>query len=549
MASPQDPTKQDQRTTRSTSKPRVSFGLDSLKIVALLLGALGLLVGIALYLIQGDLTIPVRVAVAAGIILIGAYVAIDPEDTLRHLTRRGALYGGNTLVLAIAGLGILGLLNVLAARPPFAQRLDLTANQQFTLSEQSTTLMQQLPAPVHATGYVLGQDSALRDNAESLLKQYDAASPGKLTFEFIDPDQRPAQAVQAGVRQSPTVIFQMGDQKQTVTSVSEQDFTTALLKLANPKVRKAYFTTGHGERDITTPDETGYSSLVDMLERENITVDSINLLSARTVPEDTSVLIIAAPTKAFTDEEKKAVQDYLDRGGGLMLLADQGTVPQVGDFVAPWNVQIKLSPVIDPASSIPQDPLSPLTDRYITHSITRTMQGLVTVYPSSVGLVFPTEQAEGVFTAPLAETSDRSWLETQLQQEIEARQVQFTPEQDIQGPITLVGLIEANAKNQPPADPNNPERPLTKTRVVVAGNSEWVSNQWIQRPTGNPDLFLNSINWLTQQEGEGSIRPKEQDRRQLTLSNTQQNTLFLSSVVFLPLLVLAAGVFVWWTRR
>src|SRR3954468_3503094 len=107
MAEPKQPIRPSQRTTRSSPKPRASLSLDSLKFIALLLGGLALLVGVAMYLIEGDLTIPVRVAVAVGIILVGAYVAIDPEDAFRRLTRRGALYGGNTLVLAIAGLGIL----------------------------------------------------------------------------------------------------------------------------------------------------------------------------------------------------------------------------------------------------------------------------------------------------------------------------------------------------------------------------------------------------------------------------------------------------------
>src|SRR5438067_13528728 len=186
--------------------------------------------------------------------------------------------------MAIAGLGILGLLNVLAGCAPVHQRLDLTANKQFSLSDQSIQLAQQLPAPVKATGFFVSVDRSQQENAESLLKQYQTAGGGKLTYEFVDPEQRPAQAQALGVRQSGTVVFQMGDQRQNATAVDEQDFTDALLKLENPTARKAYLTTGHGARDTNSVENGGNNHALQLLPHEDLQVDQLTLLTAQKVP-------------------------------------------------------------------------------------------------------------------------------------------------------------------------------------------------------------------------------------------------------------------------
>ncbi len=530
---------------RRPAAPRLD--LEAIKFALLALGLLALLVGVAMYLIVSDLTIPVRAAIALGIVLLGAYVAIDPEDAWRRISGRGTLYSSNTLVMAVAGLGILGLINVLAAQPSVHKRFDLTANQQFSLSDQSLTIARELPQPVKATGFFVQQDRTQQENAETLLKQYQTASGGKLTYEFIDPEQRPSLAQQFNVRQSGTVVFQMGDARQNATTVDEQDFTSALIKLVHPTPRKVYFVTGHGERSTTDASEAGYTTIVDQLKKENFTVDNLNLTASRQVPDDASAVVIAAPTKEFLPDEKKAIQDYLDRGGSLLLMIETTTTPQVADYLAPWNVKVDFHPIIDPASSVPQDAGALIIDRYIFHAITKNM-ALQTLFPGTAALIFPKDQAQGVFTAPLAESSQRSWIEED-DQEIKDGRVRFDAGQDPQGPITVAGVIEADAKQQPPADPNNPDRPPKKTRVFVVADADFVSNQFVRLPTGNADLFLNALNWLSESEQLISIRAKDQDVRQIVLTGTAANTMFWTSTVFLPLLVLGAGAFVWWTRR
>ena len=39
------------------------------------------------------------------------------------------------------------------------------------------------------------------------------------------------------------------------------------------------------------------------------------------------------------------------------------------------------------------------------------------------------------------------------------------------------------------------------------------------------------------------------DQRQVFLTGVQRNSIFFTTVIFLPALVLAAGALVWWNRR
>jgi len=84
--------------------------------------------------------------------------------------------------------------------------------------------------------------------------------------------------------------------------------------------------------------------------------------------------------------------------------------------------------------------------------------------------------------------------------------------------------------------------------VVVVGSSGFLANG-ILRFNGNSDLAMNMMNWLSADEELISIRPKDPQDRRLSLTRSQMSFVLYGSVVLLPLMVIAAGVSVWWRRR
>ena len=80
------------------------------------------------------------------------------------------------------------------------------------------------------------------------------------------------------------------------------------------------------------------------------------------------------------------------------------------------------------------------------------------------------------------------------------------------------------------------------------GDSDFASNGWLGIQ-GNRDLFMNSVNWLAQQENLIAIRPRDPEDRRITLTADQQERIFWLTVFISPGLILLGGVHTWWRRR
>jgi ABC-type uncharacterized transport system involved in gliding motility auxiliary subunit len=119
-----------------------------------------------------------------------------------------------------------------------------------------------------------------------------------------------------------------------------------------------------------------------------------------------------------------------------------------------------------------------------------------------------------------------------------------------------------NSPEVNPNDPKNKKGPMTIAaagsyttgkenspgRFVVVGSSAWAANNFL-RFNGNRDLALNTMNWLSSDEDLISIRPKEPEDRRITMTRAQLSWVRMTSQFLLPLIVIVAGVSVWWRRR
>ncbi len=508
--------------------------METLRFPLAAAGIFGLLAGVGAWLVQGDFSLLPRILIAAGVLLLGIYVALDPEDVWTKITGRSALYSGNTLLIAAAFLVILALFNVLGSR--YQTKFDLTANKQFTLSDQSIKIAQALPSPVKITGWLTSSDTRKSD-FQTLLTDYSNRSGGKLSYEFIDPEARPGDAVAAGITATGTIVYQMGDKKQNSTGTTEKDVSTALVKLERPE-KKVYFTTGHGERSLDGFGPTDYGTIKQALERDNFTTTSINLLTQRAVPDDASELVIAGPANPFLQEEKDTLKAYLDGGGKLVVLLGPSSKTDLNDLLQNYQVSFSGGVVVDPAKSVPQDPRVVVVDNYGTHAVTQDLRDL-SFFPLATPISTPGTPPAGMTITSLAKSSDSSWGNTNLQQ------IQQGPN-DPKGPLSLAVAIDAGSA----ASASSSSTPAPNaSRLVLIGSPDLISNNSLQQVPGNQTLFLNSANWVAQEDNLINIRVPENTPRTMVLTSSQMNLVAYSSFLFLPLGVLAAGAAVWWTRR
>jgi ABC-type uncharacterized transport system involved in gliding motility auxiliary subunit len=142
----------------------------------------------------------------------------------------------------------------------------------------------------------------------------------------------------------------------------------------------------------------------------------------------------------------------------------------------------------------------------------------------------------------LAQTSNQSWGNTNPQQ------VQ-KQDSDPQGPLAIAVAIDTGAPSSSATGAAPATSSPNSSRLVLIGSPDLISNNSLQQVPGNQTLFLNSINWVAEQDNLIDVRAPDTTPRTLVLTGQQMNLVAYSSFLFLPLAVLVAGAAVWWTRR
>jgi hypothetical protein len=105
--------------------------------------------------------------------------------------------------------------------------------------------------------------------------------------------------------------------------------------------------------------------------------------------------------------------------------------------------------------------------------------------------------------------------------------------------VESIGWSPAPGEDAPPA----PEG-----RLVAMGDSDFAANYGLGIQ-GNRDLFLNTLGWLSRQEGLIAVRPKSPEDRRLTLTADQLNKVAVLSIFLIPAAIFGLGIYTWWRRR
>ncbi|SMC23373.1 ABC-type uncharacterized transport system involved in gliding motility, auxiliary component [Desulfacinum hydrothermale DSM 13146] len=476
--------------------------------------------------------------------------------------RRSLVYGSNALVSTLVFLAILVFVALIAQRHPL--RVDLTESGEFSLSEQSRKVVESLQEPVTIKAF-FATASPQRLKTKDLLETYRYHNK-KIRYEFVDPDRRPEVARQYEIRDYGTLVLEGFGRKETVLRADEEAITNALLKLSRKKKKKIYFLTGHGEHSLDEINKVGYSTVKSALEKENYTVEKLNLLQRENVPEDAAVLIVAGPHKPLFPEEVASLEAYVKRGGKVVVFLDPGLDGGLKDFVRSLGIQVGDDMVIDKLSRVfGGSYLMPVVTRYGAHKITEGFN--VATFYSEARSVRPVKKPpEGVTVVTLATTSENAWAETDLDR-LHRGEASFEEGQDAPGPVPLVVLaaVDTNKLSKSSSTQTAQEKAgregrdeagvahAAETRLptgylVVAGDSDFVDNTHFGL-SGNGDFFLNTIHFLAEEETLITIEPRKKEGQTLILTQDQARLVFWVPLVLIPALVLAVGLGVYRMRR
>ena len=508
----------------------------------------------------------------AGLALVVVYSLGQWRSIAGLFRRRQARYGTLAASGVLLGLAILVAVNYILARQN--TRWDLTAARQYSLSDQTVRVLESLEAPIRVLVFAQELDfPRYRDR----LGEYEYTSD-QVTLELVDVDKNPVLARQYEVRAYGTVVFDYNGRIERVVSDQEQDLTNGLIKAVEGEERKAYFLQGHGERSPDGTERDGYSALADALRLDNLAVETVTLALAGEVPADAAVLVAAGPSTDLLPPEADMLRAWLDRGGKLLVLLDPPDGAENRDnligLIADWGIEVGQDIVVD-VSGVGQllgtEATVPVAATYPQHPITDRF-ALLTAFPLARSVTPAEGGAGGRVATSFAETSPRSWAESNL--DLSSGEVALEEDQgDVPGPISIAAAVSATVEAEPagadPADEDAaadgdsagedapaadaageeaPDDTPAETRLAVFGDSDFAANGSLGIQ-GNRDLVLNAINWLAEQDNLISIRPREPEDRRITVTADQQFRIFVASLVLIPGFIVGAGVFTWWRRR
>jgi ABC-type uncharacterized transport system involved in gliding motility auxiliary subunit len=454
--------------------------------------------------------------------------------------KRQVRFGANATVMTIALIGILVLANILAVRNH--KRWDLTADQTFSLSPQTVQIIESLKRPVQITGFFGKSNRAQQDDLESRLKEYTSRS-NQISYRFIDPDTDPVAARNYNITSYGTLVFESEGRRQQITGTDEQDLTGTLLKVLRDRPATVYFLTGHGERSIDNSDTTGYSSARQALEQDNLRVNTLTLAISNTIPLSDTVLVVADPQQPIPPREEQAIRQYVAGGGRLMVLGNPLAPPPLAGVVQAAGLNWNDDLVIDERSAL-DNPVAPVVVQYPYSDITKNLNGQAAVFPTARTLQQVEPPLASVTLMPLLQSSDNSQAAT----DFKSGQVQLSPN-DKRGPLTFGYSAEGPISTTAALTDTVASGP--KARIVVIGDADFADNTYLNQPgaQGNDTFFRSAVAWLAAQDELIALPPKPTTDRSMFLDAGQTRFVFYSSTFGLPLLVLIAGVAIWWRRR
>lgn len=446
---------------------------------------------------------------------------LDKKLRLHYLIQNG--------VFVVLLLLLVILLGYLATQTRW--QWDVSQNGRNSLSEASVEILQNLQGPVQVTAYATAQDAQLGDIRKIIadfVMLYQRIKPD-LSLTFIDPVEQPKLTQEAGVHMNGEMVIAFNQRREHLTTINEQAFSNALMRLARAENKLILALSGHGERKLDGNANFDLGEFGKHLRTNGFSSRQLNLAIEQDIPMNADVLMIASPQTSLLPGEVDKLLNYIDRGGNLLWLVDQE--PLRGLLPLAEKLRLTLSPgvVVDPQAEQLKAPITfALGANYGQHVITNNFD-YITVFPFARQITI-NENTEWS-SVSLVEAAQQGWVETGDLNGV----ISFDQTTDVTGPVSIAAALTRNIQDR-------------EQRVVVIGSGHFLANTYLGNGS-NLDFGINLINWLTGDEELMVIQPRATLDNYLRLSDTELTLIVATFLVLLPLLFLMSGIVIWWRRR
>jgi len=468
------------------------------------------------------------------------------KKTFGSLKSSTVRIGGYSIFAVIIVIAIAVAVNYfVSALPSTATQLDMTSNQLYSVSDQTKKVIGGLTQDV--TVYWVVRSDYEDSTLETMLSLYDGLST-HLTVVKKDPDVSPTFVKQySDTTEDNSLIVVCGDRDTYVANsdIYEYDYsnyyyngtydvsfagenalTSAVAYVTSENLPKVYTLEGHGESELSDTFSTA-------VEKENIELDSLSLLTLEAVPEDADCVIIFAPTSDISADEKDRLLTYLQGGGALLLITDP---PQDVDMTNLYALMAEYGATAEEGIVLEGDSNhyawgAPhyLLPTLKSHDITSPLisGNYYVLMPIAQGLTVSDDLRDTLTVTQLLTTSDSAFSKlagysmTDYEKE----------DGDIDGPFALgLAITETLSGDE-------------DTQIVWFSSAALLDDSTNSQVSGgNLNLFVNALDWMCAQEDSISIRAKSLDTEYLTISSGMISLLSVLMVGIIPLGYLAIGI-------
>lgn len=505
-------------------------------------------------------------ALGVAVLSLFAWGLMNP-DQLRDLLRgRAVSYGGTAVLVTVIFLIALVFVYIIVRQQGWKR--DLSEQKILTLTEQARDIIGTIAADptmpaLKMIGFYGISDASYRDLAEILLDDVVNASSGKITYEFIDPDQNPLVLESYDAQPRTFIVGPVAadgtlnpDNIQTLAGIDQQSIIDALITASSTGSFNAYFLRVRDGVDFDTPEAGGGLLLSESLaSRYKWTTKTVSMLDLTdTTPTVTlndpnvngEVMVIGGGTEPLTADQVKVITDYLDKGGNLVIFAGlnlEGGVPLAAAeplstyLYDNFAVKVNNDLVIDPDYSIGNEFSFQAFPAAVDHFIVNDFKDNGILLFSGVHSIEVAPQPPaGVVTTILTSSSDTAYSKdmANMTATIEKQ------DGDKTGAMPLVVASENAAKG---------------SRVVIFGSLDSALNEASQYEAAsiyNTDLARNALIWAAGYDSFRNIPSLEIVIPQpvpLFATDAQVSLVQFVAVLLLPMLILLAGGWRWWARR
>ena len=463
-------------------------------------------------------------------------------------------HGSYSIAMTALMIAIVVILNLVIQEIPSKYReFDLSSQKLYTIGEQTEKILKNLKKDVNL--YYIAQDGTESNDIEKLLEKYEEGSK-HIKVEKKDPAVYPKFASQYTSEQlsNNSIIVECGEKNKVVdyqdmyeTTVNYQTYsqqvtgfdgegqlTSAINYVVSEDMPVLYTLTGHDELSMS-------ESMKETIQKSNIEIRDLNLLTEEAVPEDTECLFIFSPKTDIAEDEAKKIIGYLENGGKAIILSDYTEIemPNFNSVLENYGVQTENGIILegDQDHYIAQNQYY-LLPNIESHEINSNLSSkskyvLTALSPGIKSLenVRDTIKIDSILT-----TSDSAYQKTDL----ENMETTEKEDGDLEGPFPLAVSITEDLGDD------------KKTQIVYFASSAIFNDQMNATVSGaNYELLSSSLSWLcgTEEDSSISIPSKSYDMTALMVPSSDASfwSIFVTAVV--PVTILLVGFGIWLKRR